>query len=154
MARSRSPVLLGLLVAAILAQCRIAGPLGAGATPSSQATGAPIDLPAEAQRLGIVRLATLQESAGAITPDVAIAAAAREGYNWPTPHAFLVIVTSKYASPSNPYSLVGAMSWLIYWDNVRIIMPAPTSTDLIFTKALVLVDARTGRVIRETYIEY
>jgi hypothetical protein len=139
---------LWLLVALVAAQCRIAGPL---AGPDSSVIA---QLPNDAQRFGTVVVATPQESEGAIASEDAVGAAAKDGYSWPSPRTYLVVVTSKTVDATNPYSLDGALAWLIYWDDVKVAMPAPTSTELFFTKVLVLVDARTGVVIRDAYIEY
>jgi hypothetical protein len=150
--RTRRSAILLFLLALFVAQCHIAGPLAGGANQ---------ELPADAQRLGSVRLATSAEQAGAIASADALAAANKAGYVWPNPQTFLVVVTSKNPEPSktpdpsNPYALIGKLAWLIYWDGLKLEGgPVPTSTTLVFTKALVLLDAHTGTVLSENYVEY
>ena len=134
----RSAILLSLLALSV-AQCHIAGPLGPDANQQ---------LPADAQRLGAVRLATSAEVAGAISSADALAAANTEGYAWPNARTFLVVVTTNNADPSNPYALVGRLAWLIYWDGLNVEDPGPSSSITVYTKLLLLVDAHSGTVLR------
>jgi hypothetical protein len=141
------PLIVGLLIAATVTGCSIAGPL----------VGSSADLPADVQRLGEVRLATADESAGTISAASAIEAAVREaGYDYPDPQAFLVVLIDSRTNPGGddlvPY---GVPVWLVRWDNLHVEWPAPSIgiQPPVTHYLYVLVDARSGAAIDETYME-
>jgi hypothetical protein len=146
MASRLAPLILGMLMAATVAGCNIAGPLFGGG----------VDLPSDVQRLGEVRLATADESAGTISAASAIEAAVKEaGYDYPDPQAFLIVLIDSPTSPGGdalvPY---GVPVWLVRWDNVHMEFPAPSiGSPTVYHYLHVLVDARSGTAIDETYME-
>jgi hypothetical protein len=142
-----APLIVGLLIAATVTGCSMAGPL----------VGSSADLPADVQRLGAVRLATADESAGTISATSAIEAAVREaGYDYPDPQAFLVVLID---SPTNPGgdALVpyGVPVWLVRWDNVHMEHAGPSIgiSPTVYHYLYVMVDARSGEAIDERYME-
>ena len=140
-------MILGLLMVATVVGCTFAGPL----------FGSSADLPPDVQRLGAVRLATNDESAGTISEASAIEAAVREaGYDYPAPQAFLVVLID---SPTNPGgdALVpyGAPVWLVRRDNVHFEHAGPSIgiPPTVYHYLYVLVDARSGVGIDARYME-
>jgi hypothetical protein len=83
-------------------------------------------LPADVLALGEVRYATSQESVGTIPAAEAVAAAAKEGFNWPDPDAFLVVITESPGVVSD-IALKDSLVWLIRWDDLELTFTAPSS---------------------------
>lgn len=126
--------------------------------PSPQPTGQIGVLPADVNRLGDVRLARADEAAGAVTASIAVQAAAAEGYDWPGPEPFLVLVTHPATSGSDE-PIVDRLLWLIRWADISIAFPVPMpqsgtpAPPKPYRYAYVLVDAHSSKVLVATYMD-
>lgn len=114
-------------------------------------------LPLDVHRLGDIRPATSQEAEGTISEDVAIDDAKADGYRWPNPTAYLVVITRNSTTASDE-PLVDRLVWLLRWDDLNISFPAPapaegTANPRPYRYGYVYVDARSGEVLGATYMD-
>ncbi len=94
-------------------------------TPSRAPTATTVALPPDVDSVGTARVATATESAEAISRSEAIAAATDQGYSWPDPEAFLVVMTSP-TTDSSDEPIVDRLVWLLRWEELMIPFPRPS----------------------------
>ncbi len=112
-------------------------------------------LPADVYRLGAVRLATDAEAVGALTSAEALARSIDEGYSWPNPSLYLVVITRDVLDSADK-PITNRLAWLIRSDDLNVDAPHPagaSGTFQPFRYGYVLIDARTGRFLVATYMD-
>jgi hypothetical protein len=100
--------------------------------------------------VGGIRQPTADDVAGAISADEAIARATRQGYAYPDPSAFLVLLTTS-ATDSQDRPISNRLVWIVRWDGLEFGGPIPTGADPSevepFRRQFVVIDATTGRFL-------
>jgi hypothetical protein len=103
--------------------------------------------------LGTVRAPSEDQARSAISSEQALSVAAKQGYRWPDPKAYLVVLTSPYVLVEN--NLV----WVVRFTGIHWEKPAPPRADggqrgvTVYERAYVLVDGNGASFLNALYFE-
>ncbi len=175
MLKTPSTVLVAItcvFLAACNAQSGATSPTASGSPPPASASVATYQLnavrpssaespassvPLDVLRLGSVSLATPVQAAGAISQEEAISRAANDGYAWPNPDSYLVVMT-RASTTADDQPMSNRLVWLLRWDDLNVEFPAPhpasgSPSTHPYRYGYVYVDALTGDVLGATYMD-